>query len=319
MKKVVASAGSNVALLKYWGRNNEVLRLPINNSISIGLEDLTTTVSILESEQDEVYFEGKSKPEQEIRIFKFLDMATNKKREKVRIEIVNSYPFATGLSSSASVFGALAKALDKYYLLGLDERGLSRLARKGSGSAARSIHGGIVRWNAGNSDESSYSEQLYDPEYWDLSILAVAVDDSVKKVPTSSGHQLARTSPYFEARLKIIKHRERELLEAINDKDFEKLAVVSEREMMEFHAILMTSDPSLFYWYPATVELIHQIRKMRGDGVPVFSTVNTGHNVFVFTLPKYLQEIKEQISAMEMVENVIESRIGGAARIVENK
>lgn len=319
MKKITARAGSNVALLKYWGRSDEVLRLPSNNSISIGLEDLTTTVSISESEQDEVYFEGKSKSEQERRILKFLNMAKGEKREKVKIEIVNSFPVATGLSSSASVFGALTKAVNEYYSLDLDEKSLSMLARKGSGSAARSIHGGIVRWNAGDSDESSYSEQLYDFGYWDLSIIAVVVGDSIKMVPTSEGHKLAQTSPYFKARLEIIKDREKDFLAALKDKDFDRLAHTTEREMMEFHAIPMTSDPSLFYWYPGTVEIIHQVRRMRKGGMPVFSTVNTGHNVFVFTLSEYLQEVKEQIGTIDAVEDIIESRIGGAARLVENE
>ncbi len=71
------------------------------------------------------------------------------------------FPTRAGIASSASAFAALAVASSRAIGLELSERELSRLARRGSGSACRSIPGGFVEWITGNCDDDSYAEKSH--------------------------------------------------------------------------------------------------------------------------------------------------------------
>ena len=62
------------------------------------------------------------------------------------IESDNFVPTAAGLASSASAYAALAGACNEALDLNLSDKDLSRLARRGSGSASRSIYGGFAEW-----------------------------------------------------------------------------------------------------------------------------------------------------------------------------
>ena len=66
--------------------------------------------------------------------------------EHALIESENFVPTAAGLASSASAYAALAGACNEALQLGLSDKDLSRLARRGSGSASRSIYGGFAEW-----------------------------------------------------------------------------------------------------------------------------------------------------------------------------
>lgn len=317
MKKVEAQACSNVALLKYWGRNNDQIRLPANNSISINLSHLTTTTQIEESASDLLTINELQVNEKEAdRVFAYIDSFVASKRPRLRITSSNSFPASTGFSSSASAFAALATGLNEFFSLGLDEKALSILARKGSGSASRSIPGGFVRWNTAETDDKSYSESLFPQDYWDLRILAVVVSENVKAVPTSGGHETAHTSPYFKARMEVIKQREESIFEALQKKDFSQLGTGIEREMLEFHAIPMTSEPSLLYWYPETLEIVHRVQGWRTEGIESYTTINTGHNVFVVTLPEYESQLVSLLEKLPITQKVIVNQVGAAAKII---
>ena len=63
MKKVTVKASSDIALVKYWGKNDPVLRLPENGSISILLDglDTVTTVEFREAlEADQFIISGET-------------------------------------------------------------------------------------------------------------------------------------------------------------------------------------------------------------------------------------------------------------------
>ncbi len=319
MRKVKARACSNLALLKYWGRKDNALRLPANNSISLNLDKLITTTTLEKADKDVLVIDGEVKQGGEFkRVVNFLDLAGGIGRVKCKVVSENSFPVATGFSASASGFAALAAAANEFFKLDLGEKELSILARKGSGSACRSIPSGFVRWKTGNRDEESYAETIFEADYWDLRILAVVVSKKVKEVPTSEGHELAWSSPYFKTRLKIIKQREKELLSVLRSKDFEKLGFIVEREMFEFQTIPMTSKPNLFYWYPQTVEVIHWVCSLRKEeDLPVFCTINTGHNVYLLTLPDKVEQVLGRLKKLAIVEQVIENRVGKGAEVIE--
>ena len=61
MKKTTIKASSDIALVKYWGKKDEVLRLPENGSVSVILDglDTITTVEFLENlKEDQITIQG---------------------------------------------------------------------------------------------------------------------------------------------------------------------------------------------------------------------------------------------------------------------
>jgi diphosphomevalonate decarboxylase len=61
---VTAQTPTNIAVIKYWGKRDETLILPVNDSISVTLDPnhlcTTTTVSVSPSfQQDRMWLNGK--------------------------------------------------------------------------------------------------------------------------------------------------------------------------------------------------------------------------------------------------------------------
>ena len=166
---VAALAHPNIAAIKYWGNRDDALRLPINGSISINLDGLFTRTSISFQSSlpfDELIINGREVAGSALeRVSLILDLVRKMAGIKEQAEIVseNNFPSGAGIASSASAFAALALAASKAAGLDLSERALSRLARRGSGSAARSIPNGFVEWQMGTSDEDSFAYSIAPP------------------------------------------------------------------------------------------------------------------------------------------------------------
>ena len=173
MQKITVQASSDVALVKYWGKKDKILRLPANGSISMILDSLqsTTTVEFLpELIKDEVIIGGEVEEGEISRVVKHLDriralaQSQNLIKESIFAKVVseNNFPKSTGLSSSGSGFAALTMAASKAIGLDLSEKELSILARQGSGTACRCVCGGFVEWLDGETSEDSYSLSFAD-------------------------------------------------------------------------------------------------------------------------------------------------------------
>ena len=163
MKTATAIAHPNIAFIKYWGDKDPVQRIPANGSISMNLENLfsRTKVTFEENlEKDELILDGRDPGEKAVeRVTRFLGHVRQIAgiTDFARVSSENNFPTGSGIASSASAFGALSLAASTAAGLELDEAALSRLARRGSGSACRSVPGGFVEWQAGQDDESSYA------------------------------------------------------------------------------------------------------------------------------------------------------------------
>ena len=299
--KATAIAPSNIAFIKYWGKRDENLRLPANGSISMNLSNLTTTTTVEFSssfKKDRVIIDGIN--QQGItkeRVVAHLDRIRKKAGISERATIVskNNFPVSTGLSSSASGFAALTVAASKAAGLTLSEKQLSILARQASGSACRSIPEGFVEWIVGNSNESSYSYSIFPPEYWDIYDIVVICENREKEVPTSTSQKDAYTSPFFSTRLSHIENKIIQLKKYLEKKDFHKFGTLIEDEALELHTIILTSQPSRLYWQPQTVSLMHFARKLRKEGLPVYFTVNTGHNIHLISQKKHIKALQSEI------------------------
>lgn len=332
MQKATAQASSDVALVKYWGKKDEVLRLPENGSLSMLLQglDTITTVEFSPDYGNTVEIDGQLEEEEAQRVLKHLQriktlaiekaVISAQQAEQLNVKVVsrNTFPKGTGLSSSGSGFAALTLAALAALGLELSEKERSILARQGSGTACRCMCSGFVEWKDGQTSDESYSESVYPPEYWDICDVIAVVDQGKKKISSTEGHQSAQSSPFYAARLRHMTQKMSDVKAALKEKDFTALGNLVEAEALEFHAILLTSTPSLIAWYPGTIEVMHAVRQMRAEKIEAYFTINTGFNVHVLTLPQYKRVVEERLRQLPLVQQVLHATAGSAPRIVED-
>jgi diphosphomevalonate decarboxylase len=254
------------------------------------------------------------------RISYILDIIRGMANIKDWAEVIseNNFPSGAGIASSASAFAALALAGSRAAGLNLSERELSRLARRGSGSAARSIPGGFVEWQAGTSDEDSFAFSVAPPDHWQLVDCVAIVTAAHKKTGSTEGHSVAWTSPLQAARVEDAPRRLDICRKAILECDFNAFASIVEHDSDMMHAVMMTSTPSLHYWKPETIRVIEATRQWRNEGIPVCYTIDAGANVHVLCLEPEAQIIDKRLRELQGVQDVLVARAGGPARIVEN-
>jgi diphosphomevalonate decarboxylase len=284
LTKATAVAPSNLAFVKYWGRKDELLRLPANASISMNLSNLLTTTSVEFSPDfgyDTLVINDQPMAAGSIelkRVSKQLERIreTAGIRLPARVVSTNSFPAATGLSSSASSFAALTAAAAVAAGLHLSGKELSILARQGSGSACRSIPDGFVEWLDGDSSATSYGVSLFPPDHWDIVDIVALVSHEKKEVSSSAGQQVVNTSPFFPVRLQRMPQKLNQARRFLRERAFAEFGELLEAEAVEMHAIMLTSSPSLLYWLPGSVAVMRAVRRWRTDGLPVYFSVNTG-------------------------------------------
>ncbi|MEW5828436.1 MAG: diphosphomevalonate decarboxylase [Chloroflexota bacterium] len=317
-----AQSNPNIALIKYWGNRDPILRLPSNGSISINLDGLTTrtTVSFQPSLPfDELIINGREVVGKGLdRVSAFLDLVRGIAGIGMKAEVIseNNFPSGAGIASSASAFAALALAATQAAGLELSEAELSRLARRGSGSASRSVPGGFVEWRAGDTDEESFAESIAPPDHWDLADCVAIISAGHKQTGSTEGHALAPTSPLQAARVADASRRLDLCRRAILDRDFEALAAIVELDSDMMHAVMMTSQPALFYWQPATLTVMQAVREWRSRGLPVLYTIDAGPNVHVLCPGGYIGETEKNLRALPGVTEVLVAGVGGPARLL---
>jgi len=324
MTTATAQASPNIAFIKYWGNRDNALRLPSNSSISMNLDGLytRTTVSFQPSlPYDELIINGHEvRGAGSDRISYILDMIRGMANIHERAEVIseNNFPSGAGIASSAAAFAALALAGSTAAGLSLSEPELSRLARRGSGSAARSIPGGFVEWQAGTGEEDSYAFSIAEPDHWDLADCVAIVSASHKKTGSTEGHSIAPTSPLQAARVADASRRLEICRRAILERDFNAFASIVELDSDMMHAVMMTSTPALHYWKSASLEVMSCVRQWRAEGIPVCYTVDAGPNVHVICAETEANLVEQKLRQIQGVQNVLLARAGGPARLMIN-
>lgn len=320
--KATAVAGSNIALIKYWGNRDDALRLPHNNSISLTLDKASTTTTVQFTDAlntDEITINSRMVvgPARD-RVTRHLDHLRQRFGCKLaaRVASENNFPMASGIASSASAFAALTVAAAGALGHSPAPADLSALARLGSGSASRSILGGYVEWLAADKHEGSYAVQIAGPDHWQIIDVIAVLSSGEKRVKSTEGHQTAHTSPLYPGRLAHVETQIPRLREAILRRDFTTLGQIAELDALSMHAVMMTSQPSLFYWAPATLTLIEATRTWREESVEVYFTIDAGPNVHLLTLPEHLEALKARLQPVTEVERLIVCGPGQGARLI---
>lgn len=322
--KATAIAPSNIAFTKYWGKKDEVLRLPENGSVSMCLSNLLTTTTVEFSKdykQDEVIInDGGVEPGEAERVIKHLDRVRKMANIEYKAKMVsnNNYPICTGLSSSASGFAALSLATTKAAGLDLSEKELSILARQDSGSACRSIPAGFVEWLDGNTSETSYAEQIFPPNWWKIADVVAIVSEGRKEISSTAGQKQAQSSPFMKVRLQGMKEKNELCKSLIKEKNFKEFGELIEAEALELHTIMLTQRPALIYWTPGTLKIMKLISHWRADGVAVYFTINTGQDIHLICQQKDVEKVKNKLKDIEEVKDIIVNTPGEGARLSEN-
>ena len=307
-------AHTNIALIKYWGKANKDLFIPTTSSLSLTLDALYTDTRVTFSsdfDKDVFYLNGQLRNEVETaKISQFLDLfrAIAAVDLKAKVESVNHVPTAAGLASSSSAFSALAAATRSALNLEgqISDQVLSTYARRGSGSATRSIFGGFVEWQKGTRNENSMAVKV-DEANWDIGMVIMAINTAEKRVSSREGmaHTL-NTSPFYPEWVKQNKIDLERIKAAIAKQDFQLMGEIAESNAMRMHATTMAADPSFTYFEPETIIAIQAVQDLRATGVLAYYTIDAGPNVKVLCRASQMDEVvaffKDKFPHMDFIK-----------------
>ncbi|WP_375179818.1 diphosphomevalonate decarboxylase [Enterococcus rotai] len=313
-----ARAYTNIALIKYWGKKNEQLILPMNNSLSLTLDAFYTETTVIfdaSLTKDSFVLDGTLQDaKQTTKVSKFLDLVRQQYKISLfaRVESQNFVPTAAGLASSASGLAALAGACSQALNLQLNETELSRLARRGSGSACRSIFGGFAEWQKGDSDQTSFAQAI-PADGWenDLAMLFVLVDDGIKDISSRDGmKRTVETSSFYSGWLETIEADLATAKQAIAEKDFNKLGEVTEANGLRMHGTTLGAVPPFTYWSPESLNVMQLVRAARKQGLPCYFTMDAGPNVKILVEKKNLAALKNILAEHFSEQQLITAHAG---------
>ena len=307
---------SNLAIIKYWGKHGR--QLPRNPSISFTLQSAFTDMLIeygpkenkgVEIELDFLFHEEVNEAFR-TKMLKFFATITDVfpflEQVKLSVRSGNSFPHSAGIASSASSMSALALCLctieDNLFNTLSDDKAFeqkaSYIARLGSGSACRSIYGGMAAW--GETKLLEASSDLYAVPFQEMHENFKSFQDDImivsrseKSVSSRAGHALMEGNPFAAARYQQANDRMERLLGALRSGDLETFGEIAEDEALTLHALMMASKPSYMLIEPATVEMIKRIRAYRKDtGHPVYFSLDAGPNIHLLYPQEVIHEVR---------------------------
>jgi diphosphomevalonate decarboxylase len=318
-----AIASPNIAFIKYWGNKDPELRIPANRSLSMTLGGLETetSVTLLEHGSDDKFILNGDDQTGDalVRVSRFLSNVRSlaDRLEPAQVVSSNNFPSGAGIASSAAAFSALALAASTAYSLQLTPTELSMLARRGSGSAARSVFSGFVEMNTGSSDTEAFADTFLPGDYWQLHDWIAVVDSSHKMTGSTDGHAIADTSPLQPARVEDTDRRMEICKRALKERDFNTFAEIVEQDSNLMHAVMITSTPSLFYIQPASLMVMRNVRDWRHNGLNACYTVDAGPNVHVICTPEHAEEVERRLRSLEPVKSLIHAVPGTGVRLID--
>ena len=310
MQSIVRTS-PNIALIKYWGKRNTIKNLPAVDSISITLDNLWTEMNVMFSSElsnDELFINEK-KQNNITRVKNCIDSICGEQRDYASIMSRCNFPISAGLASSSSSFSALVVAINSLTKKKWNTQLLANQAGSVSGSAARSILGGIVKLN--NEPEKIRITQLLSPNDWPLRVVIAITDKKEKAISSSKAMKLsADTSPFYSSWVEGQNDDIKEANSFISKKDFEGLASISEHNCMKMHSIMWTTRPSIVYWNATTIDCMQAIRDLQRNGESVFFTIDAGPQIKAICLPENEEKIAKKLNEIKGVQSIMTSGLG---------
>ncbi|XP_043292257.1 diphosphomevalonate decarboxylase [Cervus canadensis] len=312
---VTCTAPVNIAVVKYWGKRDEELILPINSSLSVTLHQdqlKTTTTAAISRDftEDRIWLNGREEDVGQPRLqacLREIRRLARKRRSdgledplplslsyKVHVASENNFPTAAGLASSAAGYACLAYALARVY--GVDSD-LSEVARRGSGSACRSLYGGFVEWQMGERPDGkdSIARQVAPESHWpELRVLILVVSAERKPMGSTAGMQTSvETSALLKFRAEaLVPARMAEMTRCIRERDFQAFGQLTMKDSNQFHATCLDTFPPISYLSDTSrriIQLAHRFNAHHG-WTKVAYTFDAGPNAVIFTLDDTVAE-----------------------------
>lgn len=319
--KAKARAHTNIALIKYWGKRDEDLSLPMNSSLSLTLNKFFTETEVeFDSvfSEDVFFLNGEEDSKTLPKISKFLNLFRDIKciKDRAIVTSINKVPTAAGLASSASAFAALGAAANKASGLNLNNRELSTIVRRGSGSATRSIYGGIVEWQKGDSDNTSFAVEIDDAS-WDIGMVVVIVNSNEKKISSREGmKRTILTSPFYNVWPKDAEKDLEEIKMAIRNRDLERMGYITEHNALKMHGTMLSANPPIIYFEPNSILVMQIVHELRKKGIEAFFTMDAGPNVKILCKLSQADIIKKRLMEDFKEEDIIITSPGPGVKII---
>jgi diphosphomevalonate decarboxylase len=316
-----ATAHSNIALAKYWGKRDIERNLPDVPSLSLTLEALSTQTSVrfdASAVADEVILNGTAAAAPTLaKVSALLDRVRVRAglQQYAKVVSSNDFPTASGLASSASGFAALALAALGAAGVSPSASEVSALARASSVSAARSVFGGFVSLEAG----AHAAETLEVSPGAKALRMVIAVTRSTPKAVGSTDGMLRtqRTSPFYPGWRSAAPEIYARLRAALVAGDLDVVGEAMERSALAMHASMFAASPGLIYWSPATLAAMERVMELRAGGAFAYFTMDAGPHVKVLTLVDQADGVRRELETVPGVQKVMLSAGGGGAKIVE--
>ncbi|MGE3919880.1 MAG: diphosphomevalonate/mevalonate 3,5-bisphosphate decarboxylase family protein [Gammaproteobacteria bacterium] len=297
----LASAPSNIALIKYMGKLNHEKNFPTNSSLSYTLNHLTSHVKLESNTKNHdiwLPFENQKSILSDKAQNRFIQHLIRLKQYFnyegfFIIRSDNNFPGNCGIASSASSFAALTqcavKALSELTQQSLpDINIIAQWSREGSGSSCRSFFSPWCLW----SEDKIMPLAL---PYESLIHQVIIVSHDKKAVSSSEAHKQVTQSPLFTGRAERAENRLSALIEALKNQSWPDIYELCWTEFWDMHALFETSNPAFGYLTHDTLNVIQSIRKhweKVGDGPIV--TIDAGPNVHLLYRPEQL-DLSNQI------------------------
>lgn len=313
-----AQAQPNIALIKYWGKRDVAENLPAVGSLSVTLSSLWTRMSVEFDrglEEDRLQVNGATNEDMLPRVSRCLDHLAGKDRLPADVISDSNFPIAAGLASSASAFAALVVAADSALGTSHDRAFLSRAAGRASGSAARSLFGGIAQLRVGSGQIDV--AQLREPDDWPLRVIVAVTDESAKSLASGEAMiRCAETSPFYASWVEQQAHDLDVASRAVETRDFESLAAIAEHNCLKMHSVMWAARPPIVYWNKTTLECMQAIRDLQAAGEAVFFTIDAGPQLKAVCLPDASSTVASVLAAVPGVRRVFDSELGHGARLL---
>ncbi|VGT94900.1 diphosphomevalonate decarboxylase [Streptococcus pyogenes] len=292
---ITVTSYANIAIIKYWGKENQAKMIPSTSSISLTLENMFTTTSVSflpdTATSDQFYINGVLQNDEEhTKISTIIDQFRQPGQAFVKMETQNNMPTAAGLSSSSSGLSALVKACDQLFDTQLDQEALAQKAKFASGSSSRSFFGPVAAWDKD-------SGAIYKVET-DLKMAMIMLVLNAAKKPISSreGMKLCRdTSTTFDEWVEQSAIDYQHMLTYLKTNNFEKVGQLTEANALAMHATTKTANPPFSYLTKESYQAMEAVKELRQEGFACYFTMDAGPNVKVLCLEKDLAQLAERL------------------------
>lgn len=292
---ITVTSYANIAIIKYWGKENQAKMIPSTSSISLTLENMFTTTSVSflpdTATSDQFYINGVLQNDEEhTKISTIIDQFRQPGQAFVKMETQNNMPTAAGLSSSSSGLSALVKACDQLFDTQLDQKALAQKAKFASGSSSRSFFGPVAAWDKD-------SGAIYKVET-DLKMAMIMLVLNAAKKPISSreGMKLCRdTSTTFDQWVEQSAIDYQHMLTYLKTNNFEKVGQLTEANALAMHATTKTANPPFSYLTKESYQAMEAVKELRQEGFACYFTMDAGPNVKVLCLEKDLAQLAERL------------------------